>query len=172
MSPYLKSTFARLIAMINKQKFEDYRSFFQGQMSNKLQKRQALLMTGIAMSAAAIYESFELDATMNEVKSRQNLLVRHVDSIMDDMKTTIRNVKRLYGAIVLTKANSLSQSAIISLESAVLEMSINSQKFFTGLDNLLNHKLFSGMQQALRVEGFETVFQCSLDLPVARNLCS
>ena len=35
MSPYLKSTFARLIAMINKteQKFEDYHSFFLGQMT-------------------------------------------------------------------------------------------------------------------------------------------
>ena len=65
-----------------------------------------------------------------------------------------------------------SQSAIISLEGAVLEMSVDSQKFFTGLDNLLNHKLsmeivngrdmdakFSGMQYALRAEGFETVFE-------------
>ena len=109
---------------------------------------------------------------MTEVKNWQNILVRHVGSLTDDIKTTVRNVKRLYGAIVLTKANSLSQSAIILLESAVLEMTVDSQKFFTGLDNLLNHKLsmeivdgkdmeqeFSDMQQALRNEGFETVFQ-------------
>ena len=70
------------------------------------------------------------------------------------------------------KANSLSQSAIISLESAVLEMTTDSQRFFSGLDNLLNHKLsmeivdnidmkteFNGLQDALRNEGFETVFQ-------------
>ena len=75
----------------------------------------------------------------------------------------VRNVKRLYGAIVLMKANSLSQSAIISLESAVPEMTIDSQRFFSGLDNLLNHKLsmeivdgqdmemeFRGLQDALR----------------------
>ena len=132
MSPYLKSTFACLIAMINKteQKFEDYRSFFLGLMTlgNAIQKRQALLLTGIAMSAAALYESFELDATITEVQSRQNMLVHHMDSLTDDMKTTVRNVKRLYGAIVLMKANSLSQSAIISLESAVLEMTVDSQK--------------------------------------------
>ena len=48
----------------------------------------------IAMSAAALYESFELDATIDEVKNRQNILVRHVDSLTDDMKTTVRNVKR------------------------------------------------------------------------------
>ena len=64
------------------------------------------------MSAAALYELFELDATIDKVKSRQNVLVRHVDSLTDDMKTTVQNVKRLYGAIVLMKANSLSQSAI------------------------------------------------------------
>ena len=106
------------------------------------------------------------------MKSRQNTLVRHVDSLTDDMKTTVRNVKRLYGAIVLMKTNSLSQSAIISLESAVLQMTVDSQKFFTGLDNLLSHRLsmeivdgqdmeveFNGLQQALRQEGFETVFQ-------------
>ena len=71
MSPYLKSTFARLIAMINdtEQKFMDYRSFFLGQMSNNLQKRQLLLSTGIAVSAVALYESFELDETMDEVKN-------------------------------------------------------------------------------------------------------
>ena len=100
MSPYLKSTFARLIAMINKteQKFEDYRSFFLGQMTlgNAIQNRQALLLTGIAMSAAALYESFELDATITEVQSRQNMLVRHVDSLTDDMKTTVRNVKFIW----------------------------------------------------------------------------
>ena len=82
---------------------------------------------------------------------------------MDDLKTTVKNVPCLYGAIVLMKANTLSKSAIISLESAVLEMSMDSLKFFTGLDNLLNHKLsmekFSGKQQALRAEGFETVFE-------------
>ena len=95
-----------------------------------------------------------------------------MDLLTDDMKTTVRNVKRLYGAIVLMKANSLSQSAIISPESAVLEMTIDSQRFFSGLDNLLNHKLsmeivdsqdmemkFHGLQDALRHEGFETVFQ-------------
>ena len=101
-SPYLKSTFVRLIAMINKteEKFRDYRSFFLGQLSlgNAIEKRQAMLLTGIAMSAAALYESFELDAMINEVKTRQNMLVRHVDSLTDDMKTTVRNVKRLYGA--------------------------------------------------------------------------
>ena len=124
------------------------------------------------MSAAALYESFELDATITDVKSRQNMIVRHVDSLTDDMKTTVINLKRLYGAIVLFKASSLSQSAIISLESAVLEMTVDSQKFFTGLDNLLNHPLsmeivdcqdmeveFNGPQQALRQEGFETMFQ-------------
>ena len=176
MSPYLKSTFARLIAMIDKteQKFQDYRSFFLGQMTlgNTIEKRQAMLLTGIAMSAAALYESFELDATITDVKSRQNVLVHHVDSLTDDMKTTVRNFKRLYGAIVLMKANSLNQSAIILLESAVLEMTVDSQRFFTGLDNLLNHRLsmeivdsqdmeveFNGLQQAIRQEGFETVFQ-------------
>ena len=96
------------------QKFLDYRSFLLGQLTlgNAIEKRQAMLLTGIAMSAAALYESFELDATINEVKSRQNcpVLVRHVDSLTDDMKTTVQNVKRLYGAIVLMKANSLSQS--------------------------------------------------------------
>ena len=123
-----------------------------------------MLLTGIAMSAAALCESFQLDATINDVKSRQNMLVRHVDSLTDDMKTTVRNIKRLYGAIVLMKANSLSQSEIISLESAVLEMTIDSQRFFSGLDNLLNHKLtmeiidsqdmeleFNGQQDALYV---------------------
>ena len=131
-----------------------------------------MLLTGIAMSAAALYELYELDATINEVKSCQNMLVRHVDSLTNDMKTTVRNVKRLYGAIVLMKANSLSQSAIISPESAVLVMTIDSQRFFSCLDNLLNHKLsmeivdsqdmemeFHGLQDALQHEGFETVFQ-------------
>ena len=124
------------------------------------------------MCAAALYESFELDATITEVQSRQNMLVRHVDSLMDDMKMNVRNVKRLYGSIVLMKANSLSQSAIISLESAVLEMTVDSQKKITGLDNLLSHRLsmqivdgqdmeeeFAGLQQALRQEGFEMVYQ-------------
>ena len=103
--------------MIDKteEKFRDYRSFFLGQMTlgNAIEKRQAMLLTGIATSAAAIYESFELDATNNDVKSRQNMLVWHVDSLTDDMKTTVRDVKRIYGAIVLMKANSSSQSAII-----------------------------------------------------------
>ena len=41
---------------------------------------------------------------------------------------------------------------------------MDSQKFFTGLDNLLSHRLsmeeeFAGLHQALRREGFETVFQ-------------
>ena len=71
------------------------------------------------------------------------MLIRHVDSLTDDMKTTVRNVKRLYGAIVLMKANSLSQSAIISPESAVLEMTVDSQKKFTGLDNLLSCLLYT-----------------------------
>ena len=176
MSPYLKATFGRLSAMIDKteKKFLDYRSFFLGQstLGNAIEKRQAMILTGIAMSAAALYESFELDATIDEVKNRQNILVRHVDSLTDDMKTTVRNVQRLYGAIVLMKANSLSQSVIISLETAVLEMTTDSQRFFSGLDNLLNHKLsmeivdnidmkieFEGLQDALRNEGFETVFQ-------------
>ena len=162
--------------MIDKteKKFLDYRSFFLGQstLGNAIEKRQAMLITGIAMSAAALYESFELDATIDEVNNRQNVLVRHVDSLTDDMKTTVRNVKRRYGAIFLMKANSLSQSAIISLESAVLEMTTDSQRFFSGLDNLLNHKLsmeivdnidmkaeFNGLQDALRGEGFEMVFQ-------------
>ena len=70
------------------------------------------------------------------------------------------------------KANSLSQSAIILLESAVLEMTVDSQKIFTGLDNLLNYRLsmeivdgqdmeveFNGLQQALRQEGFERCFK-------------
>ena len=93
MSPYLKSTFARLIAMIDgtEQKFCDYRSFFLGQLTlgNAIEKRQAMLLAGIAMSAAALYESFELDATINDVKSRQNMLVQDVDSLTDNMKTTV-----------------------------------------------------------------------------------
>ena len=76
---------------------------------------------------------------MNEVKNRQNLLVRLVESLTDDMDTTIKNVKRLYGAIVLMKANSLSQSAIVN-----------------GRD--MNEE-FTKMQQALRNKGFETVFE-------------
>ena len=63
-------------------------------LGNAIEKRQAMLLTGIAMSAAALYESFELDATIDEVKSRQNVLVRHVDSLTDEMKTTVKNVKR------------------------------------------------------------------------------
>ena len=95
--------------MVNdtEQKFQDYRSFFLGQMNNNLQRRQALLLTGIAFSAAVLYESFELDATMDEIKNCQNLPVRHVESLTDDMSTTVKNVQCLYGAIVLIKANTL-----------------------------------------------------------------
>ena len=49
MSPYLKSTFAGLIAMIDKteEKFHDYRSYFLGQLTlgNAIEKRQGMLLT-------------------------------------------------------------------------------------------------------------------------------
>ena len=100
------------------------------------------------------------------------MLVRQVDSLTDDMVKTVRNVKKLYGAIQMIKMNTMSQASIITLESAVLEMTGDSQQFFTGLDDLLDHKLsmeivkesnmkkeFEELQYALRKEGFETVFQ-------------
>ena len=72
----------------------------------------------------------------------------------------------------MMKADAMSQSSIITLESAVLQMTGDSQRFFTGLDGLLDHKLsmelvdegdmnkeFSQLQGALRNEGFETVYQ-------------
>ena len=66
----------------------------------------------------------------------------------------------------------MSQASIITLEGAVLQMTSDSQRFFTGLDDLLDHKLlmelvdegdmkkeFSQLQGVLRNEGFETVYQ-------------
>ena len=142
VSPYLKATFARLAAMIDEteKKLHQYKQFFLGNV-NQVQKRQALLFAGVAFSAAALYELHDLDSTIDEVKNRQNLLVRQVDSLTDDMAITVRNVRKLYGAIHLMKADAMSQASIITLESAVLQMTSDSQRFFTGLDDLLDHKL-------------------------------
>ena len=131
-----------------------------------------MLFSGVPFSAAALYELHDLDSTIDEVKNRQNLLVRQVDSLTDDMAITVRNVRKLYGAIQMMKADAMSQSSIITLESAVLQMTGDSQRFFTDLDDLLDHKLsmelvdegdmnkeFSQLQGALRNEGFETVYQ-------------
>ena len=133
-------------------------------------KRQ--LLAGVAFSAAALYELHELDSTVDEVKNRQNLLVRQVNSLTNDMEKTVRNVRKLYGVIHMMKFNAMSQSSVITLESVVLEMTSDSQQFFTGLDDLLDHKHsmeivkeedmakeFEELQLALRSEGFETVFQ-------------
>ena len=174
VSPYLKATFARLVAMVDatSKKLHQYKKFFLGVSRERVEKRQALLFAGVAFSAAALYELHELDSTINEVKNRQNLLVRQVNSLTDDMEKTVRNVKKLYGAIHMIQANAMSQASIITLESAVIEMTSDSQRFFTGLDDLLDHKLsmeivaeqdmtreFEELQHALREEGFETVFQ-------------
>ena len=119
-----------------------------------------MLFAGVAFSAAALYELHELDSTIDEVKSRQNLLVRQVDSLTDDMAITVRNVKKLYGAIQMMKANAMSQASIITLESAVLQMTSDSQRFFTGLDDLLDHKL-----------SMELVDEDDMNKDVGRRVC-
>ena len=187
MSPYLKSTFARLIAMINKteQKFEDYRSFFLGQMTlgNAIQKRQALLLTGIAMSAAALYESFELDATITEVQNRQNMLVCHVDSLTDDMKTTVRNKcqtfiwsycsdeGKLFKPICHYIARECSFGDDCGFAKKIHRINLLSHRLFMEIVDGQDMEVeFDGLQQALRQEGIETVFQSVAQiyqLPVA-----
>ena len=96
-------------------KLYQYKRFFLGVPGNRVEKRQALLFAGAAFSAAALYELHELDSTINEVKNRQNLLVRQVNSLTDDMEKTVRNVKKLYGAIHMLKVNAMSQASIITL---------------------------------------------------------
>ena len=122
VSPYLKATFARLVAMVDAtgKKLHQYKKFFLGVSGERIEKRQALLFAGVAFSAAALYELHELDSTVNEVKNRQNLLVRQVNSLTDDMEKTVRNVKKLYGAIHMIKANAMSQASITTLESCLL----------------------------------------------------
>ena len=52
-----------------------------------------MLFAGVAFSAAALYELHDLDSTIDEGKNRQNLLVRQVDSLTDDMAITVKNVR-------------------------------------------------------------------------------
>ena len=77
VSPYPKSAFARLVAMVDgtDRKLHQYKQFFLGVQGKRVEKRQALLLAGVAFSAAALYEWHELDSTVDEVKNRQNLLV-------------------------------------------------------------------------------------------------
>ena len=85
VSPYLT-------AMIDEtaSKLHQYKQFFLGSV-NQVQKRQAMLFAGVAFSVAALYELHDLDSTIDEVKNRQNLLVRQAD----DMAITLRNVRKL-----------------------------------------------------------------------------
>ena len=63
VSPYLKATFARLVAMVGatSKKLHQYKTFFLGDSRKRVEKRQALLLAGAAFRAAALYELHELD---------------------------------------------------------------------------------------------------------------
>ena len=78
----------RLVAMVDgtDRKLHQYKQFFLGVQGKRVEKRQALLLAGVAFSAAALYELHELDSTVDEVKNRQNLSVRQVNSLTDDME--------------------------------------------------------------------------------------
>ena len=183
-SPYIRASLARLSAMVKKtrSKFNGYTKFFLGVSlrdeagvlvrENRLRKRQVMGVAGIAMSAAALYQAHALQATVEEMQLRENFLVKHVKSITDDLGITVRNVRKLMGAIQLLQKGKMAQEALVSLELAVLDMTQDSSRFFAGLDDLMDGKLslelvedaslegeFSQLRQELMDRGFDLVFQ-------------
>ena len=183
-TPYVKASFARLTAMVRKTraKFNGYASFFLGKSlrdesttmvrENRLRKRQVMGVAGIAMSAAALYQVNALQTVVQDMQTEQNFLVRHVKSITDDLSITVRNVRKLMGAIHLLKESRMAQDALISLELAVLDMTQDSSRFFAGLDALMDSKLslelvddvslaseFTELRDLLVKQGFDLVFE-------------
>ena len=97
--------------------------------------------------------------------------MRQVVSITDDLGITVRNVNKLMGAIKMLRLHNLGQNQVISLESAIIEMTADSGRFFAGLDELLDNKLsmelvsdksmrkeFGELKRDLAARSFDTVF--------------
>ena len=90
----------------------------------------------VALSAAALYDVEELRGTVDQMKTRQNELVRQLVSVSNASALNSKNIRRLRGVLVMHEANILSK-----LEAVVLSVMEEVQEFFSGLDDLLSGHL-------------------------------
>ena len=95
----------------------------------------------VALSAAALYDVEALRGTVDEMKTRQNELVRQLVSVSNASALNSQNIRRLRGALVMLEANILSLGHVSKLEAVVLAVVEEVQQFFSGLDDLLSGRL-------------------------------
>jgi len=153
-SPYLLSIFAHLHAVVRPavKRTEAYQEFFLG---GARAKRQMLAVAAVAASAAALFEDFE-----------------QVASLTDDTAILVRNVRKLKGAFEMLYAGQHSLQTLGRLEAAMIEMEADTNRFFAGLDRLMDNKLslelvddmdmrneFHELMSAASEEGYGTVFR-------------
>ena len=125
----------------------------------------------VALSAAALYDVEALRGTVDEMKTRQNELVRQLVSVSNASALNSQNIRRLRGALVMLEANILSLGHVSKLEAVVLAVVEEVQQFFSGLDDLLSGRLtlslvseevvsteFVEFRAAARKQGYDSVF--------------
>ena len=171
LNSFARSSLSRLAATLRHavRRMDEYEQIFLHQ--NLRPRRQALALLGVGMSCLSMYEIETLKATVSEMKSRQNLLVRTLRSVTNQTVLIEKNVQKLRGAIDIIAGNVETLGHVTVLEAAVIGITEETTGFFLGLEALLAGRvtlsLVSGpvvkkeladLQSAASLQGYDLVF--------------
>jgi len=168
---YAKSSLAKLSTILKHSlhKLDDYQRIFQRATSRP--RRQALALLGVGLSCLSLYEVETLKATVNIMKSRQNMLVRNLASVTNETIKVARNVEKLKGAIQTITQTTETLRHVSILEASVLGITEEVHQFFQGLEFLLGGRVtlslvdgavvqteLNHLQEAASKLGYQTVY--------------
>ena len=174
MNGYGKATFSRLLSTVQEieSRLDEYGVFFRSHPhAVSRHRRQLAAFAGVGVGILALYDVESLKDTVGEMESRQNSLVRQVVGLSNDTLILAKNFKKLKGAIDMMKSMELRIAHLLKIESAIQQVSVFADKYFSGLSSLMDGKIsidlikgavakeeFLHLKSAAFSAGFETVF--------------
>ncbi len=170
-----KTTFSRLSATADgiDKRMQEYSLFFKVVPSRvSRHRRQLAAIAGVGIGILALYDVESLKSTVGEMQSRQNVLVRNLESVTNETIVLANNFIKLRGAIAMMKDMDLNISHLLKIEIAIQQVNFVAEKYFSGLSSLMDGKLgidliksdtahdeFGQLKKEVFAKGYETVFQ-------------
>ena len=93
-----------------------------------------------------------LRSTVGEVQSRQNALVRQLQCVTHDTALLAKDMNKLRGAIAMMNSELMSLDHLVTIEAAILGILQRADRFFLGLDALMDGHLSMDLVKTSEVE--------------------